>query len=54
LDPEFVRRIVLPGSRRVRAAREKKVTRELLADAARAEFRYFSSFVAPATAVNRP
>jgi len=36
------------------AARENKVTRALLADAARAEFTHFSSFVAPATVVNRP
>jgi tetratricopeptide (TPR) repeat protein len=36
------------------AAHEKKVTRALLADAARAEFTHFSSFLAPATVVNRP
>jgi hypothetical protein len=31
-----------------------KLTRQVLADAARAEFTHFSSFMAPATAVNRP
>jgi len=36
------------------ARQENKVTRELLADAARAEFKHFSSFVARATVVNRP
>jgi tetratricopeptide (TPR) repeat protein len=36
------------------AAREGKVTRPLLASAARAEFTHFTSFVAPATVVNRP
>jgi hypothetical protein len=36
------------------AARENKITRELLADAAKAEFTRFTSFVAPATVVNRP
>jgi tetratricopeptide (TPR) repeat protein len=36
------------------AAREKKLSRDMLAAAAKAEFRHFSSFVAPATVVNRP
>jgi hypothetical protein len=36
------------------AEHEGKVTRQLLADAAKAEFTHFSSFVAPATVVNRP
>ncbi len=36
------------------AVRENKVTRELLAAAAKAEFKRFTSFVAPATVVNRP
>jgi tetratricopeptide (TPR) repeat protein len=36
------------------ATQENKVTRAQLADAARAEFTHFSSFVAPATVVNRP
>jgi hypothetical protein len=36
------------------AKRENTVTRDLLADAARAEFKHFSSFVAFATVVNRP
>ena len=36
------------------ALREQKVTRTLLANAAQAEFTHFSSFVAPATVVNRP
>jgi tetratricopeptide (TPR) repeat protein len=36
------------------ARREGKLTRELLAGAAKAEFSHFSSFVAPATVVNRP
>ncbi|HEX8523137.1 MAG TPA: hypothetical protein VF669_12845 [Tepidisphaeraceae bacterium] len=36
------------------AKKHGHVTRELLANAARAEFTHFSSFVAPATVVNRP
>jgi tetratricopeptide (TPR) repeat protein len=36
------------------AAREKKVTKELLAQAARAEFKHFSSFVGFGTVINRP
>jgi hypothetical protein len=36
------------------AQQEGKVTRELLAAAAKAEFTHFSSFMAPATVVNRP
>jgi len=60
-DPDLVTaRKQFPGSGLVQRAayevakREKKVTRELLADAARAEFNHFSSFVAVATVVNRP
>ena len=36
------------------AVRENRVTRALLAAAAKAEFTHFSSFVAPATVINRP
>jgi hypothetical protein len=36
------------------AKREHALTRELLVDAARAEFAHFTSFVAPVTAVTRP
>jgi len=36
------------------AVRDHKLTRQNLADAARAEFTHFSSFVAPATVVDRP
>jgi thioredoxin-like negative regulator of GroEL len=36
------------------AKREKKITKQLLADAAKAEYKHFSSSVAFATVVNRP
>jgi hypothetical protein len=38
----------------ITAKRENKLTRELLAAAAKAEFHHFSSFMAPATIINRP
>ena len=36
------------------AMRDHKITRELLAAAAQAEFTHFTLFVAPATVINRP